>query len=273
MNEHAYAVIMAGGRGERFWPLSTSKCPKQLLTLVGERSLLGQAVQRLEGLIPPERIFIITNADLLEATRKHAPELPAENVIGEPVGRDTAAAVALGAALVKARDPQGVFAILTADHVMGELPLFRQTLAESFALASTSDVFITIGIKPTEPSTGFGYIEAGDVHQEGEIRFRKATRFVEKPDRERAEAYLEAGNYYWNAGMFIWSAENVIAGLKRHQPQLMPLIDAIIPLVGTPEFDAVLAREYETIVKISIDYALMEPSDNILVAEGIFEWD
>jgi mannose-1-phosphate guanylyltransferase len=273
MNEHAYAVIMAGGRGERFWPLSTSRRPKQLLSLVGDRSLLGQAVERLEGLVPPGRVFIITNADILDATREAAPELPPENIIGEPFGRDTAAAVALGAALVKAKDPDGVFAILTADHIMGQLPLFRQTLAESFELAGMSDVFITIGIKPTEARTGFGYIEAGEVYKDGEIRFLKAKRFVEKPDRETAEEYLAAQTFYWNAGMFIWSARNVIAGLVKHRKQLVPLIEAVVPVVGTPEFDAVLAREYDGLEKISIDYALMEHADNILVAEGLFDWD
>ena len=274
MNEHAYAVIMAGGRGERFWPLSKAKRPKQLLSLVGDRTLLGQAVERLEGLIPPERIFVITNADLVDATREAAPELPAENVIGEPVGRDTAPAVALGAALVKARDPEGVFAILTADHVMGKLDLYRKTLEEALELASEGEVYITIGIKPTEPSTGYGYVERGDLHADkGEINFFKAKRFVEKPERAVAEEYVDSGNFYWNSGMFIWSAQTVIDGLSKHAPALVDMINEVIPVVGTPEFDGVLARIFEGLTKISIDFALMEHVDNILVAEGVFDWD
>jgi mannose-1-phosphate guanylyltransferase len=273
MNEHAYAVIMAGGRGERFWPLSTSKRPKQLLSLVGDRTLLGQAVERLEGLIPPERVFIITNADLVDATRAAAPELPAENVIGEPVGRDTAAAVALGAALVKAKDPDGVFAILTADHVMGKLELYRKTLEEALDLAAKEAVYITIGIKPDEPSTGYGYVERGELHSEGDIKFFAAKRFVEKPERAVAEEYLASGNFYWNSGMFIWSAKTVIDGLSQHKPELVEMIDRVIPVVGTDKFEAVLAAEYQDLVKISIDFALMEHVENILVAEGVFDWD
>ena len=219
MNEHAYAVIMAGGRGERFWPLSTTQRPKQLLSLVGDRSLLGQAVERLDGLIPPDRIFIVTNADLVDATREAAPELPPENVVGEPVGRDTAAAVALGTALVKARDPKGVFAILTADHVMGKLDLFRRTLEEALTLAATGELYITIGIKPAEPNTGYGYVERGDLHTDGDIKFYAAKSFKEKPAADVAEAYVASGDFYWNSGMFIWSVETVVGGLSAHKPE------------------------------------------------------
>ncbi len=157
-----YAVIMAGGKGERFWPLSTSKTPKQLLALVGDKPLIAQAVDRLDGLIPPENVFVVTNADLVEATRKAAPMLPAENIVGEPIGRDTAAAVACGGALVAAKDPKGVFAVLTADQVMGDLDLFSATLRGGMDLAGQNEILVTIGIRPAFASTGFGYIEAGD---------------------------------------------------------------------------------------------------------------
>ncbi len=157
-----YAVIMAGGKGERFWPLSTSKHPKQLLALVGDKPLIAQAVDRLEGLVPPENVFVVTNADLIDATRAAAPLLPPGNIVGEPIGRDTAAAVACGGALVKAKDENGVFAVLTADQVMGDLDVFSATLKGGMDLAEQSDILVTIGIEPTFPSTGFGYIESGD---------------------------------------------------------------------------------------------------------------
>lgn len=274
MSEHGYAVILAGGRGERFWPLSRARRPKQLLSLVGERSLLAQAVERLQGLIPPDRILIITNADLVEASRAAVPEVPAAHVIGEPVGRDTAAAVALGAALVKARDPAGVFAVLTADHVIGDLPLFRATIEEAMAWAAAKPDLLTIGLAPREPSTAYGYIEREDLlATRREVRLFKAVRFVEKPRREVAEEYLRSGRYLWNSGMFIWSVAAIQAAFRAHRPALAALVDTLSAAAGTRDFDACLAASYAGLEKISIDYAVMEKARNIVVAEGRFAWD
>ncbi len=274
MKNNRYAVILAGGRGERFWPLSTGKRPKQLLNLVGEGTLLAQAVTRLDGLIPPERVLVITSADLVAASREAAPMLPAGNVIGEPMGRDTAAAVALAAALVKARDPKAVFAILTADHVISDLPLFQKTLSTGMDLAESGNELVTIGIAPTEPSTAYGYIERAVLKEDREgCRFYRAVRFVEKPDRERATGYLATGNYLWNSGMFIWSVAAIEAALLKHRPALGNLVEAMTEAARTGNLDATLGRIYPTLEKISIDYAVMEKADNILVADGRFAWD
>lgn len=274
MLEHAYAVILAGGYGERFWPMSTSRTPKQLLNLLGDRTMLGMAVDRLDGLIPPERVLVLTNADLVEPTRASATDLPPENIIGEPMRRDTAAAVALAAAVVKARDPQGAFCIVTADHVMGDLDRFRQTLREGLELASARDVLVTIGIRPTFPSTGFGYIEANDdIDHDGEIAFRKVVRFVEKPELATAEQYIASGSFSWNSGMFIWSVASVQRAFATHSPALAHLIDELAPTVDTAGFADALASAFEPLEKISIDYALMEKADNIVMAEGTFQWD
>lgn len=274
MNEQDFAVILAGGRGERFWPLSTSRRPKQFLSLVGDRTLLAQAVDRLEGLIPPERVLVITNAEFVDVAREAAPALPAENVIGEPVGRDTAAAVALGLAVVRARTPDPAFCVLTADHVIGDLDLFRATLRESLALARAEDALLTIGLEPAAPSTSFGYIEAGppEADRDG-IQFHRARRFVEKPDAETAARYVAEGNYYWNAGMFIWSAAALERALERHRPALHALARDLAPAVGTPGFADALRAAYDPLPRISIDYALMEKADNILMARGTFAWD
>ena len=272
--KNTYAVILAGGRGERFWPLSTSARPKQLLSLVGERTLLGMAVDRLDGLIPVERVLVLTNADLVEASREAVPELPPENVIGEPMGRDTAPAVALACVLVAARDPEAVFCILTADHVMGDLDLYRQTLRESLGYAADNDVLMTIGMAPDHPATGYGYIESGrTVEQAGEIAFHQATRFKEKPTLEKATAYLESGKYYWNSGMFIWSVESLRRAFAAHCPVLAELIDKLIPAVAASDFDEQLLVAFEPLEKISVDYALMEHAENIVMAEGRFAWD
>lgn len=269
-----YAVILAGGKGERFWPLSTTRRPKQLLSLVGDEPLLAQAVQRLEGIIPTERICVITNADLVEPCRAAAPRLPPDHVIGEPVGRDTAAAVALGAAWVKAKDPYAVFAVLTADHVIGDLDVFRASLRESISLAQSQDVLITIGIKPNEPSTGYGYIEAGDhVAEHPPVQFLRAKRFVEKPNQVTAEAYLASGRFYWNSGMFIWSMKAFESAIRRHQPALGDLIDTLLPVMDTETMPTVLEKVYGGLKKISIDYALMEKADNIVMVRGTFAWD
>ncbi len=273
MQDNRYAVIMAGGKGERFWPLSTSKRPKQVLSLVGGRPMLAQAVERLKGFIPPERVLVITNASLVEVSREAAPELPPENIIGEPFGRDTAAACALGAAIVKARCKTGSFCILTADHVIKDVELFQETLRESFEAAETGDTLVTIGIRPQFPSTGFGYIECGDaVAGEGSIPFFRAKRFVEKPDANTAQSYVEAGNFFWNSGMFIWSADALLKAVGVFEPPLLAMADAMRQVVDTGDFDSRLAEEYGKLERISIDYAVMEKADNIITASGAFGW-
>jgi mannose-1-phosphate guanylyltransferase len=274
MSGSTYAVILAGGKGERFWPLSTAKRPKQLLSLVGDKPLLAQAVERLEGLIPPSRIFVVTNRDLVDASRAAAPMLPPAQVIGEPMGRDTAAAVALAAALVKARDPKGVFCILTADHVISDLAIFRRTLEASLQLAAREPVLVTIGMKPTEPSTAYGYIEAGEEHSAIEkIHFLRALRFVEKPDAPKAQEYLASGRYFWNSGMFVWSVATLEAAFARHRPVLKGLLDDAARAVAQGRLDVYLDGAYPKLDRISIDYALMEKADNIVMARGEFSWD
>ncbi|MDF7797898.1 sugar phosphate nucleotidyltransferase [Pontiellaceae bacterium B1224] len=269
-----YAVIMAGGKGERFWPLSTSKHPKQLLALVGDKPLIAQAVDRLNGLVPPENVFVVTNADLIEATREAAPLLPPGNVIGEPIGRDTAAAVACGGALVKAKDENGVFAVLTADQVMGDLDIFSNTLKGGMDLAAENDILVTIGIKPTYPATGFGYIESGADFQTAEkVEFKKAVRFVEKPDEAVATEYLETGRFFWNSGMFIWSVQALEKAFGDHCPEMRTLMDTLTGYAKDGNITKGMDATYPDLGKISVDYALMEKADNIVMACGTFYWD
>jgi len=272
--DRAYAVIMAGGKGERFWPLSTSKTPKQMLALVGGKPLLAMSVDRLAGLLPPERVLVVTSADLVEASREVCPELPPENIFGEPFGRDTAAACALGTVLVKARDPNGIVCVMTADHVIRDEERFRAVLRAGIGMAVPGGSIITIGIKPTFPSTGFGYIEAGEpVDGGGDVQFFNAKRFVEKPDRDTAETYLEAGNFCWNSGMFIWSVETFESELKQHRPVLFEMNERLQPTVGTKDFAPAVEREYGKLEKISVDFAVMEKASHIVMAEGEFGWD
>jgi len=276
-----FVIIMAGGRGERFWPVSREKTPKQLLTLLGDRSFLQQAVDRVLPLVPIENVLVITNAAQSAEVKKQLPDLPAGNIIAEPIGRDTCAAVTLGAALVGARSTTGVMAVLPADHVIPNDRKFQQVLRDSFDLASRGQVIVTIGIQPNEPATGYGYIRVGEPLPPPKdakpytTAFHRAEQFKEKPDYETALEYVQSGHYRWNAGMFIWSFVTVTQGLQAHQPDMFAACERWFQAAssGPSQLNKTLAREYPEIRKISIDYALMEHARNVVVADGDFEWD
>ncbi len=272
--DHAYAVIMAGGKGERFWPLSTSRRPKQLLSLAGGRPLILQAVDRLAGVVPPERILIVTSESLVAPIRDMLGEGSAVGILGEPVGRDTAAAIAAGAAWIRARDPAAVFCVLTADHIIGDLDLFRQTLREGLRLCASEDVLMTIGIPPTEPSSAYGYIEAGEVYRTTQsIEFLRVRRFVEKPDRATAETYLASGRHAWNSGMFIWSIASLERAFSRHAPELAECMARWSTHANPADFQQALEQDFPGLAKISIDYAVMEKAQNVVMCQGRFAWD
>ena len=275
-----FVIIMAGGRGERFWPLSREKMPKQLITLLGKRSFLQQAVDRVLPLVPVKNIFIITNESQAAEVRKQLPKLPNENIVAEPLGRDTCAAVTLGAALVGARSTTGVMAVLPADHVIPEEKKFQQVLGDAFDLATQGQAIVTIGIKPSEPATGYGYIHTGAElptppgAKKTKTTFFKAERFVEKPNFETALEYVNSGQYRWNAGMFVWSFITVTNGLEQHQPEMFAACQRWFKVANHPaKLAKVLAKEYPEVKKISIDYARLEKAQNVIVADGAFEWD
>ena len=274
-----FVIIMAGGRGERFWPISREKTPKQLIKLIGNRSFLQQAVDRCLPLVPLKNILIITNAAQAAEVRKQLPKLPKENVVAEPIGRDTCAAVTLGAAIVGARSVNAVMAVLPADHVIPEEKKFQQVLSDAFDLASRGQVIVTIGIKPTEPATGYGYIRTGaELPPPAGVKkykttFFKAEQFVEKPNYDTALGYLTSGQYRWNAGMFVWSFVTVTNALEKHQPEMNAACHRWFEAATKKKLDKVLAKEYPGIQKISVDFALMEKAQNVVVADGAFDWD
>ena len=269
-----YAVILAGGSGERFWPMSTTSRPKQFLAIPAGKPLICAAVERVENFIPKKQIYIITRQDLAGMVRRVLPKFPKENIIGEPCGRDTAAAVALGAAIVKRRNPKAAFCVLTADQVIGNRDVFLKTLRESFQLALSSDCLVTIGIKPDFPSTGFGYIEVGrKLYSRGAIGAFKVRRFVEKPDKKTAVKYFKKGSFYWNSGMFIWSVAALEKAIAAHRPQLMRLIRTVTNVSGSTSFQKTLKKEYKKLEKISVDYAVLEKADNIVMIRSNFLWD
>src|SRR5881392_2777510 len=269
-----YALILAGGSGERFWPLSRRARPKQLLRLVAKQTLLEQAVARLEGLIPPERLLILTNVDQEAAVRELLPQLPKENIVAEPAKRDTAAAVALGAGWVAARDHSATMIVLPADHVINDTAAFQKTLTAAAAAADETGALVTIGIKPTWACPGYGYIEHGEAMRlrnvGDEIAVHRVVRFREKPNADLAESFLRKGNFRWNAGMFVWSVPTVLSEFNRHAPELA---DFISQLRGPEDFEKVVHTRFSKLPRISFDYAIMEKADRVLVVEASFDWD
>jgi mannose-1-phosphate guanylyltransferase len=270
-----YVVIMAGGRGERFWPQSRLARPKHLLPIVGEQPMLTQTIERLGTLVPPERVLVITNVEQAGAVREVCPMLPPANVIAEPVGRDTAAAVGLATLLVKHRDPTAAFAMLPADAVIHDAAGFQHILEAAFAAAEAEDALVTVGIKPTYPATGYGYIQKAEAVGEaaGESVFRVA-QFREKPDAATARTYLDSGAYYWNAGMFFWRVPVISDCFARFTPSLWKALRAIeAGLVAGEALDGLLAAHYPSLEKISVDYAIMEKAEAVRVLESAFDWD
>jgi mannose-1-phosphate guanylyltransferase len=270
-----YVVIMAGGRGERFWPESRTARPKQLLPIVGEKAMLAQTIDRLAGLVPAEDVFVITNTEQRDAALEVCPELDPNKVIGEPVGRDTAAAVGLATVLVRREDPEAIFAMLPADAVIHDAAGLCATLESAFAAAEADPVLATIGITASFPATGYGYIQQGNSRGDSAGKaVYQVKRFVEKPDLATAQSYLQAGNYFWNAGMFIWSVSTIAAELEKSTPNLWQALQAIDQgLEAGQGIDALLAQHYPKLEKISVDYAIIEKANNVVMVESGFDWD
>ncbi len=269
-----YALILAGGSGTRFWPLSRNAKPKQLLNLFGSATLLTQTIQRLEGLIPKENILILTNPLQEAAVREVASDLPKGNIFAEPAKRDTAPAVALGIALIAARDPEATMMILPSDQLISDTAAYHCVMADAMTVAENNPALVTVGIKPTWPCPSFGYIErGGEATVEGPTTTNKAhdvARFREKPNSELAEKFLNQGNYAWNAGMFIWSVKTVVAELETHSPELATFIQQVSQ---APEPTAAIDEHFLNLTPISIDYALMENASRVLNIEATFDWD
>jgi mannose-1-phosphate guanylyltransferase len=269
-----YALILAGGSGERFWPLSRRSRPKQLLRLISKQTLLEETVARLDGLVPRDRILILTNVEQEAAVRDLLSDFPKENIVAEPSKRDTAAAVALGAGWVASRDHSATMLVLPADHVIADGAAFRETLSTAAQAAEETGSLVVIGIKPTWACPGFGYIEQGEpVSLRGnasKIAIHHVLRFREKPNVDLAESFLRKGNFRWNAGMFVWSVPTVLSEFNRHAPELADFISQI-RMPG--QFEKALSERFSKLPKISFDYAIMEKADRVLVVEASFDWD
>jgi mannose-1-phosphate guanylyltransferase len=268
-----YAFIMAGGVGSRLWPRSRKNTPKQFLDLISDETMLQDAFQRLLPLIPAERILVGTGAEYVSLVREQLPDLPPGNIVVEPSGRGTAPAIGLGAIHIHHHHPEAVMAVVTADHHIGEASRFRGALAVAAQVAQDGHL-VTLGIKPTFPSTGYGYIRRGEqLTQLDGFDVYRAIRFTEKPDAAMARAFLDSGLYSWNSGMFVWKAQAIRAEFRRQMPQLHTQLGEIERAFGTPDAEAVLERVWADVQKQTIDYGIMERAHNVAVIPVRIGWN
>lgn len=265
-----HAVIMAGGAGVRLWPLSRKQRPKQILKLFSGTSLLRQSYERVATILAPESINVITNQAHLPIVAEEIPEIPAANLFGEPVGRDTTNAIGLASAILAKRDPEAVIGVFTADHMISPMDRFCSAMEEAFLTAEEhSDALVTLGIRPNRPDTHYGYIKRGD-HVSG--RSYKVEQFTEKPSFAKAMKYVSSDQFYWNSGMFVWRAETILDQIKKHVPQTYDGVNQIVDAWDTEERQTKLQSIYPDLLKISIDFSVMERAEKVLVVEMDCHW-
>lgn len=260
-----FAVIMAGGRGERLWPLSRKETPKQFLKLLGDHTLLQQTVERVGPLVSLKNTYVVVGREQVEIVREQLPELPRQNIIVEPMGRGTAPCVGLAATRLSRIDSRGVMIVLPADHVIADEERFRHLLDKAATVAEAGTRLVTLGITPDRPATGYGYIQARPSQGDTKAAVLQVERFTEKPDRDTAQRFLDEGNYYWNSGMFIWRIDTILREMKTHMPRLHAGLMAIEETAAEPSYEETLARIYAQQEVDSIDCGVLEKSDHVLV--------
>lgn len=268
-----HAIVMAGGTGTRFWPASRNDAPKQLLRLVGNATMLRQTLDRLGELVPNERRMVVTNTRLVDAVRKQLPELSSAAVVGEPCKRDTAPCVGLAALLVSRQDADAMMLVMPADHVIQPDERFQAAVRQAVELVDASPGrIVTFGIKPTYAAEIFGYIHRGEKLASNGAAF-KVLKFKEKPDAATAKKYVDSGEYYWNAGIFVWRASTILDALRKRHPEMLAHLEKIVAAWESNDREAVFEHEFTAIEPISIDYAVMEHATDVAVIEAPFEWD
>jgi len=270
-----HAVIMAGGSGTRFWPRSTENRPKQFLNIFGARTMLQDTVDRIKPLVSADRVWVITNDKYVDLVQEQLPDIPANNIVGEPVGKNTAPCVAAAATLIQEKDPNGTMVVLPADHLIGKPETFLSILETARTKAREPGALVTIGIKPNHPETGYGYIEFDEDTSENieGHQVKTVKQFREKPDLDTAEEFVKSGNFLWNSGMFIWKASTILEKFKQHLPTIFDEVEKLKSSVGTDNQKEAINEFYYDCTSISIDYGIMEQSDSVFVVPGSFEWN
>lgn len=267
-----HAVIMAGGSGTRFWPASTEEHPKQFLSLFGKKTMLQNTVERIKPLIAPEQILVITNERYTKLVAEQLPAIPQKNIIGEPVGKDTAPCVGAAAAIIAERDGDATMAVLPADHLIKKNQAFLDVLQQAEQQAQQPDTLVTLGIKPRHAETGYGYIEF-EKNGQSQTEARPVIQFREKPDEATAEQFVEAGNFLWNSGMFVWKAETIIDQFKKHLSEVYAQIGPLREKVDTASQQQAISTFYHACPSISIDYGIMERAEQVAVLPSRFGWN
>jgi len=265
-----FAVIMAGGVGSRFWPRSREKSPKQLLKIFGDRTMIQNTVDRLDGFVELKNIFVVTNKMQKEEIIKQLPEIPTENIIEEPFGRNTAAAIGLASVLIRKIDRDAVLVVLPADHIIREKEIFQAALQSAALYADKEKGLVTIGIPPSRPETGYGYIQIDETESEENIF--KVLTFAEKPNYDTAVNFVASGDFLWNSGMFVWRADTILSEISLHMPELSKSLENIASAEGTSSFEKTLLDEYGQLRSVSIDYGIMEKSHKVFLTKGKFTW-
>lgn len=269
-----FALVMAGGVGKRFWPKSREKRPKQLLNIVGDRSLLQQTVDRLDSLLSIDQVFVVAKESQKDAILEHLPNLPPSNLIAEPKGKNTAPCIGLGALFMERLDPEAVMVVLPADHLITEDERFVQALRVGAKVAAEQDCLVTLGIEPRYAATGYGYIQYHEKLAEVDgVTLYKVKTFAEKPNRETAERFLSSGDFLWNSGIFIWKCKRILREIEEHLPHLYDGLLEIKQALGTPQQEETIRRVYCQIKSISIDYGVMEHAEDVVVLRGRFGWN
>jgi mannose-1-phosphate guanylyltransferase len=265
-----YAIIMAGGIGARFWPRSKKKSPKQLLKIIGENTMIQETFTRLNGLVPKENILIVTNESQRPGIAEQLPEIPAENILVEPFGRNTAACIGLASVIIQKRSPDAVTFVMPADHIIRDNESFMNTLKIAAQFSYQNQALVTIGIQPTKPETGYGYIQIDE--DSGKNNVFKVLTFAEKPNYDTAVNFIKSGDFLWNSGMFIWTVDSILNEIKQLMPDLYEGLIQIRDNLSNPDFPNILSEIYGHLKSISIDYGIMEKSNKVFLVKGKFSW-
>ncbi|TLM92223.1 mannose-1-phosphate guanylyltransferase [Hymenobacter jeollabukensis] len=273
MNQNTYLVVMAGGIGSRFWPFSRTNNPKQFHDVLGVgKSMLRLTVDRFAGICPPENVFVVTNRDYTELVQQHLPELQPDQILGEPIGRNTAPCIAYASYRIAQRDPQATIIVTPADHAVLKEDVFQDIIRQAVSAAQQNDVLITLGIQPSRPDTGYGYIQFIDEQKLGDTNLRKVKTFTEKPNLELAQMFIDSGDFLWNSGLFVWRADVIVRAFHHYLSDIAEVFDEGAGQLGTPQEAAFIDEAYSRSRNISIDYGIMEKADNVYVLPADFGW-
>ncbi|QIX60928.1 mannose-1-phosphate guanylyltransferase [Hymenobacter lutimineralis] len=273
MNPHTYLVVMAGGIGSRFWPFSRTQHPKQFHDVLGVgRSMLQLTIDRFRGICPVENILVVTNRDYTSLVQQHLPELAADQILGEPIGRNTAPCIAYASYRIAQRDPNAVIIVTPADHAVFHEDVFQRVIRQAAEAAREHNILITLGIQPSRADTGYGYIQFLDEDASSLGPLKKVKTFTEKPNPELAQMFLDSGDFLWNSGLFVWRAEVILHAFHQYLSDIAEVFDEGQDVLGTPQEEEFIAQAYTRCRNISIDYGVMEKADNVYVLPADFGW-